>query len=72
MNSDKLLKEILSVTEDDTANPEARLHQIRVWIRQALATQIERCLQSHPEGGQCELRSEHKGKHLAGMIMWRS
>ncbi len=31
---------------------------------------ILRCQESHAEGGQCELREGHIGKHLAGMIMW--
>lgn len=33
---------------------------------------VKRCQQRHSEGGQCELRAGHLGKHLAGMIMWAS
>jgi hypothetical protein len=31
----------------------------------------KRCMERHPEGGQCELREGHAfEKHLAGMILW--
>jgi hypothetical protein len=33
-------------------------------------TMIERCQERNPETGQCELRAEHSGKHLAGYLMW--
>ena len=33
-------------------------------------SKIPRCMERNEETGQCELRREHKGKHLAGYLMW--
>ena len=65
--ADAMAVGIENLTNPGDVSMHVAVRNYREWQK---SQAIPRCLARHPEEGQCVMRRDHKGQHIAGSILW--